>query len=415
MEIFEKIVKLLNEYVVCDMCLGRCLANLLTGYENDERGKAIRMFICMLVDAKKIKIKKENFWNVKLKNFENVKIKKCEICNGIFEKNFIDLIVEKIIEKIKREKIEFETFEVGCKLPENILEKDEKLKRIFEYHESIKKNFNRVVGKKLEKLFEKRYEKNGELQILIDLTTKKIVLRTKSIFIFGFYKKLKRGIPQAKWILKNGTKKYRTSIQEMIEKIVLKKFKAEKIKLSIAGREDVDVRCLDWRPFVLEIVNPKIRKVDIKLLENMINSKYSSIKVKFERFSNRKEAAILKQMKIDKTYKAIVTFRQKIDERKVEKLKILEKTEIKQRTPLRVLHRRSDRIRIRKVKNIEWKILSSKKLELIITAESGLYIKELIHGDNGRTKPNIAEILENEPAKILLDVIKIHFKKLSLN
>ena len=36
-----------------------------------------------------------------------------------------------------------------------------------------------------------------------------------------------------------------------------------------------------------------------------------------------------------------------------------------------------------------------------------MYVKELVHGDSGRTKPSISEILGN-PAKVEeLDVIKI--------
>jgi tRNA pseudouridine synthase 10 len=49
-------------------------------------------------------------------------------------------------------------------------------------------------------------------------------------------------------------------------------------------------------------------------------------------------------------------------------------------------------------------------LELQITGESGLYIKELISGDEGRTEPNISELLDNKVKKISLDVIKIHTK-----
>jgi len=34
--------------------------------------------------------------------------------------------------------------------------------------------------------------------------------------------------------------------------------------VSNSGREDIDARCLAWRPFVIEIVKPKIRKIDLK-------------------------------------------------------------------------------------------------------------------------------------------------------
>jgi tRNA pseudouridine synthase 10 len=95
----------------------------------------------------------------------------------------------------------------------------------------------------------------------------------------------------------------------------------------------------------------------------------------------------------------------------LKELKILTKEPILQKTPLRVLHRRADKYRKRRVKEISWKVIKRKKLMLKIKAEAGLYIKELINGDQGRTKPSVQEILGNKVKKISLDVIKIHVKR----
>jgi tRNA pseudouridine synthase 10 len=44
---------------------------------------------------------------------------------------------------------------------------------------------------------------------------------------------------------------------------------------------------------------------------------------------------------------------------------------------------------------------------LILEAESGTYIKELITGDGGKTRPNISEMID-VPCQVLeLDVIEI--------
>jgi tRNA pseudouridine synthase 10 len=39
-----------------------------------------------------------------------------------------------------------------------------------------------------------------------------------------------------------------------------------------------------------------------------------------------------------------------------------------------------------------------------VKAEAGTYIKELIHGDDGRTQPNIADILGCEAECLELDI-----------
>lgn len=68
--------------------------------------------------------------------------------------------------------------------------------------------------------------------------------------------------------------------------------------------------------------------------------------------------------------------------------------EIQQRTPLRVLHRRSNMIRTRHILRCttEW-INDPHYFRLHLGAEAGSYIKEFVHGDLGRTRPSIATLL----------------------
>lgn len=404
----KKLEEILNNHCLCNRCLGRLVAQAFHRISNEERGKIIRSFFGIEKDLGIVEIKECNLYSLPLRNEYSTKTEKCYVCNNIFEK--INGIAEKIVKKIEKSGIDFSTFIVGSKLPKKIIKRDEELRNSVgvEFTESIKKELNREIGKLVEKKINKSFSsQNPDLEILVDFRRNKIILTPRSVFIVGYYKKLKRGIPQSKWILKDGTKRYRTSIQEIIEKPIIEHFRAKGIRFSAAGREDVDVRCLDWRPFVIEILKPKIRKYDLKSLENEIN-KSSYIKVRLLRYGERKDVVKIKQTRHDKTYHAIVVFEKEIDENKLKKIKELENTIIKQKTPTRVLHRRADLLRERKVKKIEYKILGKKKVEFIITAEAGLYIKELIHGDNGRTKPNIAELVDNKVKSILLDVIKIH-------
>ena len=46
----------------------------------------------------------------------------------------------------------------------------------------------------------------------------------------------------------------------------------------------------------------------------------------------------------------------------------------------------------------------------VIVGEGGLYIKELISGDDGRTKPSFAEILGCKAICVKLDVTHLHSK-----
>ena len=47
-------------------------------------------------------------------------------------------------------------------------------------------------------------------------------------------------------------------------------------------------------------------------------------------------------------------------------------------------------------------------LELLIECEGGLYIKELISGDENRSKPSISEILGTNARCVQLDVMHVN-------
>jgi len=128
--------------------------------------------------------------------------------------------------------------------------------------------------------------------------------------------------------------------------------------------------------------------------------------VKSLRIVGRDTVRKIKFADYDKTYKAVVSFEKSVENLK--KVNELKNAVISQRTPTRVLRRRSDKIRKRKVKDIKCKLLSKKKVEFKIKTQSGLYVKELIASDNDRTKPSISSLLNNKVKKIELDVIKVH-------
>jgi len=51
--------------------------------------------------------------------------------------------------------------------------------------------------------------------------------------------------------------------------------------------------------------------------------------------------------------------------------------------------------------------LSQNRAEIKIRCQGGLYIKELITGDDGRTNPSVASILEVKATPLQLDVMNV--------
>ena len=84
-----------------------------------------------------------------------------------------------------------------------------------------------------------------------------------------------------------------------------------------------------------------------------------------------------------------------------------------QRTPDRVAHRRSDLIRKRTVFEahtpfIEINEDGQREIEFTLRCESGTYVKETVHGDNGRTQPSVAALIKAKCNVVWLDVGDIH-------
>ncbi|MCJ7763522.1 tRNA pseudouridine(54/55) synthase Pus10, partial [Candidatus Bathyarchaeota archaeon] len=109
-----------------------------------------------------------------------------------------------------------------------------------------------------------------------------------------------------------------------------------------------------------------------------------------------------------KEYRALIEFENEISE--ADMLLLEEKLNsitIKQQTPLRVVHRRADLIRERYIYKLKVKRVSQKQAEMEVRTQGGLYVKELVSGDEGRTKPNVSELLNNPAKTLKLDVLNV--------
>lgn len=392
---------------VCDHCLGRQFGQLLSGFTNDQRGRMLRTLTAMSVDVEDYRGDADfsnfigySFHNLELK--EKIVPKECSVCFGLFE----DL--SKWLGKIesKARKYEFSSFLVGTKMSSALIDAEENLwERVgIEYCEPLKAEINREVGKLVEKRFGGRFNpKNPDVAFILDFDSGKPVVEVNPLFIYGEYQKLVRGIPQTKW----PSRKYRTSVEQIIAAPFMKATRGVAHSFHGMGREDIDARCLAWRPFVLEIAKPKKRRVNLVKLSKKIPK--NKIRVRKLRFSGVSTVRAIKEAKVDKSYRAVVECEGKISRQDLKKLRKLV-TVIYQKTPRRVLHRRADKSRKRAVRSIKAKYIGPKRFVLVVRGEGGLYIKELVTGDEGRTRPSAAELLGTACACKELDVIRIHVK-----
>ena len=167
------------------------------------------------------------------------------------------------------------------------------------------------------------------------------------------------------------------------------------------------------RPFILEVVTPKKRSLDLAAVEAEINRTAGGrVSVAIKRWSDRGEVETLKSNKAHKKYRILVEVDGELSaDEFVKAVKTLQGVTIQQRTPERVAHRRADKVRERKVLDIECAGEQDGRFVVEVLGEAGLYIKELVSGDSGRTRPSLAEILQRTAHVTSLDVTQVEGAK----
>lgn len=230
-----------------------------------------------------------------------------------------------------------------------------------------------------------------------------------AVFVAGRYNKYSRNLPQTPWII-DGERKMESSVEELISDHLLAVFKAESFNFSSSGREDVDVRTLgNGRPFAVELLKPHrvhFTSQDIKELQQKINKSSDKIQVRDLQLVTREAIGHMKEGEEEKTktYSALIWTNRAIQKKDIGFLDDLKDLKIDQKTPLRVLHRRPLAVRRRAIHSMKTHYLDEHHFRLHLKTQAGTYIKEFVHGDFGRTKPNIGSLM-NVTADILeLDV-----------
>ncbi len=439
MDVLEKALQMLEKYPLCDHCLGRQFALLGYGIENADRGHALKLSLTLQASAsaqakeaqgvKNLKLLATNGFSIEAlgtlrhlkKRLPKAEAKQCFLCDGRF--SFVDSLVKTALERLAY--YEYDSFLVGVELPIPVAEREDEFKATFDvgYSESIKHEFGRLFGKRVEAQAAKTVEyRQPDLMLIINPFTEKIKLQVNPLFVAGRYRKLVRTIPQSKWFCSNcrgrgcakcgGTGKlYPESVEELVSKPFLEAADGEKTAFHASGREDIDARMLgSGRPFVVEVSKPKKRSLDLKKIEEIINeAAKDKVEISRLRFTNRDVVRKLKKAEnAQKEYRALIGFEKEVSDADMKLLEEkLNSTLIKQQTPLRVLHRRADLTRERYIYKLKVKKLSVKEALMQVRCQGGLYVKELVSGDEGRTTPSVSELLQNPAKTLKLDVLNV--------
>ncbi|KAM8842111.1 tRNA pseudouridine synthase Pus10 [Synchiropus picturatus] len=230
-----------------------------------------------------------------------------------------------------------------------------------------------------------------------------------SVYIAGRYNKFCRSLPQTPWLI-NGERRMESSVEELISAPVLEAFRPDGINFSSSGREDVDVRTLgNGRPFAMELVNPhrsRLSQEQMQQLQESINKSSEKVRVRDLQIVSRDAMSRMKEGEEDKTktYTALVWTQKPIRSDDIVFIDDIKDLTLDQKTPLRVLHRRALAVRQRVVHSMSTRYLDPHHFYLSLKTQAGTYVKEFVHGDFGRTKPNLCQLLQTDADILELDV-----------
>lgn len=406
MSLQEKAEQLLEEDI-CDHCLGRQFAQLGHGLENYERAAIIKK------EIENGELEESDFAPDNIPEGAE-RGGECRICDGVF--NEIERYAEMAEDSFER--YELSTFLIGIRPPEDVISAEEDLWEDYgvEHVEPIKTELSRLIGKEIESDLDVKVDfKRPDIMAVIDMREGKerIELQVNSLLIYGQYNKYSREIPQTVWHCRNCRgdgcdecdwtgKNYQTSVQEIIQEPFKRETKSIEAKFHGGGREDVDAKCFGKREFVLELLEPLNRDLDLEELKEEVNES-DDVEIFNVRPAEKDEIEEIKQKHADKAYRAKVELSKDVDEEDLEKLQKLV-GELDQFTPQRVQQRRAEKTRKRQVYEIEAEKLGEKMIEIEVKAEAGTYIKEMISSDDGNTEPSVSGILDCEAECVQLDV-----------
>ncbi len=402
----EKTGEILGYGEICDNCLGRFFGKRSFGITNKARGEGLRVARALYSNIPYVPHTGEEG--------------NCWICNNEFERT--GEWAARAVAAVSG--IEFSTFLVGTRVPPLIAESEEMVWSDLSLAdpEPLKSEMNREVGKQIGLLTGKKADLiHPDIVFILDLSGEVVELKVHPVFVAGRYMKYERGIPQTHWDCRECRgagcercgftgKQYQDSVEELIGRPAAEALGGSWAVLHGSGREDIDARMVGTgRPFILEIETPKRRSMDLGLLEALINeSAQGRVSVTLSRWCGRDDVETIKSNKAHKKYRILVEVDGTVTvERLTSALSSISGVTIFQRTPERVAHRRADKVRERRVLDIEYLGTEESRYIIEVTGEAGLYIKELISGDNGRTHPSLTEVL-GMPARVeTLDVVQV--------
>ncbi len=377
-ESVQKLVgRILRNYYLCDFCIGRLISKELCLKPSKSLGKRFTS------------------------NSKKSVVKKCFICKNTFEK--LDQVIEHMIENSST--YQFSTFLIGSILKPSISDNDDIIRSKFKIKGviNVKNQINYELGKKFARKAKSKLDTNNpDLTFKIDFKDDSCKIHSRPVFLYGRYTKGKRNFPQKQKSCKNcqgkgciscnfhGLENF-NSVEGQIAKFVIRKFNSKQVKINWIGGEDkVSLISGNGRPFFVKILEPHIRKLQIRKHYVLDGIKLHDLR----QIKNQPKDSVPFISKV------IISVRseQPLDNNLLKKLLTVKNTQLE-------IHNKDKRIVQKSIYDIKYKKTNSKSLKISMSVDGGVPIKSFI--ENSNVQPNLTKLLQNRCTCVQFDFKEI--------
>lgn len=356
--------KIQKDYHLCDSCLGRLFVKKLSLTSNRLLGKKIHEQISKKPD-------------------------KCYICKDLIDN--LDTFHSDILEKTRD--YQFDSFLVGVILKHSIIERDDLIRSKYQLKgiDSVKTDISQQLAKNLSQKTKSTINHlNPELTITVNFKNNSIDLRSKSLILAGRYTKNSRILTQKQQSCQNcrgkgclacnfhGISGF-DSVEGKISQFLYEKFSSPQVKITWIGGEDkTSLVKGKGRPFFVQIINPKKRKIRLPKKITLDGIELFGLK------------------QIQSIPKSPLTFRSKIElfletedvlpSNKLKKLDELTNSQI-------AIYEESKRVE-KSLYSVKYSKTGSKSFSLLIEVDGGVPIKKFVYGET--VFPNLSDLLDTK-------------------
>lgn len=371
--------QIMQDYDLCDSCLGRLFSKQLHLSSNKLLGKKLKMSV-------------------------RQSSKKCFICKNLLDNltPYLKLMLD------ASSKYDFSSMIVGALIKPSVIDRDDYIRSKYKLRgiDSVKTDITKELGKQFIKKTKKTIDfLNPDLTFTINFKDESCQLRSKPILLHGRYTKSERGLPQKQKPCVNcsgkgcrgcnfhGISEY-DSVEGKLSEFLFDKFGGTTAKFTWVGGEDKSSLVLgSGRPFFVKIQNPFKRNL---VLPRKITS----------------DSVVMHNCKIiSLPPKTPIKFNSSIELKISTENEILPTTMAKLKSILNgpvVVYETSGKRSEKVISDLKYKKTSKNCFTLFIKAEGGLPVKRFVDGDD--VTPGIRQIMNDKCTCITFDFLEIDLK-----